>query len=74
MQQSPLERAIDIVGSQAALAKALGVKPQHIWNWINRDKKVPAEQVLLIEAATRGEVKRHELRPDIYPPTERAAA
>jgi DNA-binding transcriptional regulator YdaS (Cro superfamily) len=62
-----LERAIHAVGSQAALAKAIGVKPQHVWNWLNRDKRVPAEQVLAIEAATGGKVSRHELRPDLYP-------
>jgi DNA-binding transcriptional regulator YdaS (Cro superfamily) len=31
------------------------------------DFKVPAERVLLIEAATGGRVSRHELRPDLYP-------
>lgn len=74
LMQTPLERAIDFVGSQAALAKALKVKPQHVWNWLNRDSRVPAEQVLPIEAATEGKVTRHELRPDLYPPSERAAA
>jgi DNA-binding transcriptional regulator YdaS (Cro superfamily) len=72
MSNSALEKAITAVGSQAALAKALGVKPQHVWNWLNRDKRVPAEQVLPIETATDGKVTRHELRPDIYP-KERAA-
>jgi DNA-binding transcriptional regulator YdaS (Cro superfamily) len=71
--KSPLKRAVKVVGSQAALAKALGVKPQHVWNWLNRDQRVPAEQVLPIEAATEGKVTRHELRPDLYPP-ERAIA
>lgn len=67
-----LEKAIDIVGSQAELARALGVKPQHVWNWLNRDAKVPAEQVIPIENATTGKVTRHELRPDLYP-AEQAA-
>jgi DNA-binding transcriptional regulator YdaS (Cro superfamily) len=38
-----------------------------VWNWINRDRKVPAEFVLAIERATGGRVTRHQLRPDIYP-------
>jgi len=71
--KSPLERAVLAVGSQAALAKAIGVKPQHIWNWLNRDNRVPAEQVLPIERATAGSVKRSELRPHLYPPQEQAA-
>jgi DNA-binding transcriptional regulator YdaS (Cro superfamily) len=70
--KSPLEKAIDAVGSQAELAKALGVKPQHVWNWLHRDNKVPAEQVIAIETATEGKVSRHELRPDLYP-NEQAA-
>lgn len=61
-----LERAIATVGTQAALARTLGVKPQHVWNWLNRDEKVPAEQVLAIEKATEGKVTRHDLRPDIF--------
>lgn len=69
---SPLEKAVKAVGSQSALAKALGVTPQHVWNWLNRDKEVPAEQAIPIEEATGGKVTRHELRPDLYP-RERAA-
>jgi len=71
--KTPLERAVLAVGSQAALAKAIGVKPQHIWNWLNRDRRVPAEQVLPIERATSGSVTRSDLRPDLYPPQEQAA-
>ena len=62
-----LEKAIAAVGTQAALAKALGVSPQHVWNWVNRDKEIPAKQAIAIERATNGEVTRHELRPDLYP-------
>lgn len=72
MKKSPLRRAVDEVGGQAALAKAIGAAPQHVWNWLNRDNRVPAEWVLPIEAATQGKVTRHQLRPDIYP-EERAA-
>ena len=71
--KTPLERAVLAVGSQAALAKAIGVKPQHIWNWLNRDRRVPAEQVLPIERATSGSVSRSDLRPDLYPPQEQMA-
>ena len=71
--KTPLERAVLAVGSQAALAKAIGVKPQHVWNWLNRDSRVPAERVLEIERATEGQVTRHDLRPDLYPPQEQAA-
>lgn len=69
---SPLQRAINAMGSQAALARALEVPPQQVWNWINRDHRVSAEHVLAIEKATAGKVTRHDLRPDLYP-RERAA-
>lgn len=68
-KKSALQKAIEIVGGQTALANKIGepVKQAHVWNWLNRDGVVPAEHVLKIEAATDGAVTRHELRPDIYP-------
>ena len=63
-----LQRAVAIVGSQSALARKLGLKQAHVWNWLNKAKRVPGEAVLAIEAATEGKVKRTELRPDLYPP------
>lgn len=67
-----LRRAIELAGSQKKLAKiCLPVNPKidqsHISKWLNRDKKIPAEYVLIIEKALKGQVTRHELRPDIYP-------
>lgn len=60
-----LKEAITIAGGQSALARAIGVQQCHVWNWLNRNKKVPAQHVLNIEKATG--VSRHDLRPDIYP-------
>lgn len=71
MGTAGLEKAITKAGSQAELARLLGTSPQHVWNWLNRDKKVPAEHVLPIERATG--VSRHELRSDIYPIEAKAA-
>jgi DNA-binding transcriptional regulator YdaS (Cro superfamily) len=74
---NPIERAIEIVGSQAALAEKAGVTPQAVNQWITKNR-VPVERVLAIEAATVDEttgeprVTRYDLRPDIY--GERAAA
>ena len=53
--------------SQAELARKLDVTPGLIWQWLNGHRRVGAEQVLKIEAATGGEVSRHELRSDLYP-------
>lgn len=79
MSQTALEKAVEVVGSQAELARRIGKKQAHIWNWLNRDKQLPAEVVLAIEGATEGRVTRHELRPDIFGPApkperKRAAA
>jgi DNA-binding transcriptional regulator YdaS (Cro superfamily) len=63
---SALEKAVEIAGSQAELARRLGKKQAHIWNWLHRDKQVPAECVLAIESATDGAVTRYDLRPDVF--------
>ena len=65
-----LERAIQIAGGQSALARACDVKQGHVWNWLNKSGKCPAEHVLNVEEATGGKVTRHQLRPDLYPATE----
>lgn len=63
--QTALEDAIQHVGSQAALAALIGVTQQAISRWIKL-KKVPADYVVEIEKATKGKIKRHWLRPDLY--------
>ncbi len=59
-----LLKAIDICGGQSALAKAVGVKPQAVQQWIGRGV-VPVERVADIERATQGAVRARDLRPDI---------
>lgn len=61
-----LNRAIKHLGGQSALARACDVKQGHVWHWLNKSRKVPADYVLTIEAATGGAVTRHELRPDVF--------
>ncbi len=60
-----LTRAVRIAGSQGKLARICGVSSTAVWKWVQNSKRVPAEFVLPIEAATG--VSRHSLRPDIYP-------
>lgn len=60
-----LHLAIAKAGSQAEIARIAGVSPTAVWKWVQSSKRVPAEFVLKIEAATG--VSRHDLRPDIYP-------
>ena len=60
--------------SQSELASRIGVSPSLISQWLSGHRPIAAEQVIPIERATGGAVKRHELRPDIYPPDEYRAA
>lgn len=65
--KSNLEKAIAICGGQTALANVLGVQQPNVWNWLNRANGVtPAEFCIKIEIATRGEVTRYGLRPDVF--------
>jgi len=59
-----LTKAIDLIGSQTALAKAIGSTSQTVNNWIRRGN-VPADRCPAIELATAGAVTCEELRPDI---------
>ena len=69
-----LRKAIELAGGQAALARRIGKKPQHVWAWLNRDRCVPAEMCKPIERAVDGRVTRHELRPDIFDAPQEAQA
>ncbi len=62
-----IDSAIQVLGTQDALAAALGIKSPSISEWRKRGR-VPAERCLAIEAATNGQVTREELRPDIFGP------
>ncbi|WP_080291737.1 helix-turn-helix domain-containing protein [Stenotrophomonas maltophilia] len=61
---SPIAIAIDKVGSQSALAKAVGVQPALVWQWVSGRRPVAAHHCLTIESKTG--VSRHELRPDVF--------
>lgn len=60
-----LEKAVEIVGGQSAMARLCGVTQPTVWYWLNCAKCLPAGHVLHVEASTG--VSRHLLRPDIYP-------
>lgn len=73
INRDEIKRAVVCVGGQTALADRLTeimqkqIKQAHIWNWLNRDKKLEGEYCIPIEKATEGKVTRHQLRPDLYP-------
>lgn len=59
-----LRNAVDRAGGQSALAGIIGVTQQAVSKWLLRNKPLPAEHVLAVEAATG--VSKYDLRPDIY--------
>jgi DNA-binding transcriptional regulator YdaS (Cro superfamily) len=70
-QQIALSDAVDLAGSQSALARGLGVTQATVWKWLRRAKGASAEYVLAIESLTG--ISRHNLRADIYPLTDRGS-
>lgn len=65
-QKSPIERACDIVGSQAELARVLGLSPAQVHQFVKGTRPVPIEYCLAIERVTGGLVTRQDLCPDNY--------
>lgn len=67
-----LTRAIECAGpTQDKFAKAIGKKQSYVSMLMGRLKKkrpVPVEICPAIEAATNGEISRHDLRPDFFGP------
>lgn len=61
---TPLERAIEKMGTQQALADALGIRSPSITEWHKRG--IPPERCRQIEGLTG--IRRADLRPDIFGP------
>lgn len=67
---NPLDKVIEIIGGQRALANAIGngVKQGHVWNWLNiTSDGIPARYVIPACSAISWQVTPHQLRPDLYP-------
>jgi len=70
-----LEKAIKVMGTQTALAAAIGgsVKTGHVYYWLEAGR-VPAEHCPAIERSTGGAVRCEELCPGVDWAVLRAAA
>ena len=62
---TPLELAIDIVGTASALARGLGISKGAVSQWKDEGRRVPAEYCPAIELLTHRAVTCEMLRPDI---------
>ena len=72
LPKDAVAKAARIVGSKAELARAAGVKPPTVHQWLNDERPVPPARAIQIERATAGRVSRRDLCPDF--PWEESAA
>ena len=65
MKDHPSDVAASIVGSQAALGRALGVTKSAVGQWKESGRKVPAEHCPTIERLTNGKVRCEDLNDEV---------
>ncbi|MDC6407294.1 YdaS family helix-turn-helix protein [Xylella fastidiosa] len=63
-KSKPIAMAVEVLGSQKALADLLGVHPALVSQWVTSRRRVAPRHVLTIESATG--ISRHDLRSDIF--------
>lgn len=61
-----IKTAVEILGSQTALAASIGVSPSFVNQLVNGSRPIPPKLCSRIELATCGRVTREDLRPDIF--------
>jgi DNA-binding transcriptional regulator YdaS (Cro superfamily) len=62
--ESSIEKAVQALGSQSALARAVNVTPQAVQQWVESGR-VSHKKVIEVERVSG--IPRQALRPDIYP-------
>lgn len=65
MNAEHLARAVDLLGGQAALARAIGKRQQHVYNWLRRPSSLPTAVAITIEQLTDRQVTVEQLLPDV---------
>lgn len=60
-----IERAVEILDNQAAIARLCNVTPQAVSQWVAKVRPIPPKHAKAIERATNGAVTAGELRPDL---------
>lgn len=62
---NPITTAVRHAGGISALAKALGVTPPTVHQWLKGQRPIPAERCPTIERLTKRTVTCEALRPDV---------
>ena len=60
-----LKKAVELIGGQANMSRAIGVSQQRLSNWQRGINAMPPKYAVAIERAIDGKVTRHDLRPDL---------
>ena len=66
MDKTQIQIAVERLGSQGAMARAIGITQPLVWQWCNGKRPVAAHHCLAIESITCGAVTCHDLRPDVF--------
>lgn len=65
-----IEKSVQILGGQSALARLIGVSQPAVHKW-RKTGIVPVRRAISIARATGWEITPHDLRPDVFPnPTD----
>lgn len=62
---SAINEAVDIMGSQAALARRLHISASTVNEWVQGARQVPTAQCVRVERITQGRVTADALRADV---------
>lgn len=65
-KNAALRRAIEVVGTQEKVGEIVKASQQWVSQLARAGKPVPAEWCLPLEIATKGEITRADLRPDLF--------
>lgn len=63
-----VKRLIDLAGNQSKLADLVGVDRSHVWHWLHRGQRIPAERVFDVIKAFKSEgieLTFADIRPDL---------
>lgn len=63
--KTPIAIACSAVGSQAKLARILGIIPAAVFQWVKKTRPIPSDKCQAIELACEAVVSCEQLRPDL---------
>lgn len=61
-----VREAVELAGGQSALGKLIGRNQSTVRSWLTGRTRVSPQFCGDIETATRGKVRRSDLRPDVF--------